>query len=137
MGQEEKEALKEKKMRILIVDDEPTLLESISRGLFLYGFDSIKATHAGMAMELLNSEIGPNIDVLITDLTMPGKSGAELIELAHCVRPNLPVIVISGLTLNPELEKLRKKGIPILQKPFDPETLNTMIRQLLNHRQAI
>lgn len=136
MGEEKKD-MKEKKMKILIVDDEPHLLESISRGLFLYGYDSIKATHAGMAMELLNSEVGPNIDVLITDLTMPGKTGAELIELAHRTRPDLPVIVLSGLTLNPELEKLRKAGIPILQKPFDPETLNTIIQKLLNHRQAV
>ncbi len=73
-------------------------------------------------------------DVLVTDMTMPGGSGLQLITRARRLRPGLPVIIISGLLSNSDLEAARDLGIPVLQKPFDPDQLQDAIQGLTRGR---
>jgi CheY-like chemotaxis protein len=112
---------------VLVVDDEVDQLATLSRGLFLLDIDCWTARSADEALAKLNRPGGERVDVLLTDLTMPGKSGAELIEHARAARPKLPVLVLTGLALSPEVMALRARGIPILRKPFTPEELGLAI----------
>jgi len=70
-------------------------------------------------------------DLVLTDLTMPEKSGLALIEELSRRWPTLPVIVITGLAKTPELERVKAQGIPFLQKPFQPDQLVDRIRETL------
>jgi CheY-like chemotaxis protein len=118
-------------LRILVVDDDPDQLETICRGLTLYGYVCVQAIHAGQALEELHEPSGRSIGLLLTDMTMPGKSGYELLQLARTFRPDLPAIAITGLAVNPDIESIRRLGVPVLQKPFDPEKLDRTIRDLI------
>src|SRR4051812_6305587 len=99
--------------RILVVDDEADQLQTLRRGLFLLGIDCLIARGAAEALAQLTGPGGERVDLLLTDLTMPHKSGAELVEEARAARPRLPVLVIAGLALSPEVMALRARGIPI------------------------
>ncbi len=119
------------RIRVLVVDDEEIQVQSICRGLFLYGYDCKGVTDSREAHRLLIDEGGEAFDILVTDLTMPGKSGYELIEQVHGVTPRFPIVVITGLTPTPEVNHLKKIGITILQKPFCPDMLDRVLRNLL------
>jgi len=119
------------RLTVLIVDDEPVQLESLRRGLSLYGYDSVGADGAARAREILDGPGGKVIDILVSDLTMPGCSGYELVHAIRRTRPDLPVLAITGLACAPALAALRAAGVLVLQKPFDPEQLDRAIRQLV------
>lgn len=121
----------EKQVTVLVVDDEKRQLETICRGLFLYDYKCKMATGCQDALDLLKGPDGYTIDLMLTDLTMPGKSGMELILQTQALRPDLPIIVITGISMTPDIKTLKEMDLPILQKPFDPNTLDQTIRQLV------
>lgn len=118
--------------KILVVDDEQHQLETICRGLFVYGYESRGARTADEALELLAGPEGSSFDLVLTDLTMPGRSGIDLIAQVHARLPDLPIIVITGLAATKEIEWVQKMGLPILQKPFEPDGLTRLIDNQLN-----
>lgn len=122
---------------MLVVDDEADQLETLRRGLFLLGIECLTARCAAEALSHLEGPSGARVDLLLTDLTMPGESGAQLIDRARALRPELPVLVITGLALSPEVVALRARGIPILRKPFTPDELGRAIEALLAVGQSI
>lgn len=116
--------------RVLVVDDEPVQLESIRRGLFLYGYETRCASSGDEALALFERrEVA--FDVIVTDLTMPGSSGFELIQRIRNTDPRFPVVVMTGLAASEEVEGLRRQGIPVVRKPFSPDDLDQAIRTLL------
>ncbi len=127
----------DKKITVLLVDDEPVQVESICRGLFMYQYEWQTASNAKDAMEILQGPQGVNIDLLLTDLTMPGRSGLELIQQARTLFPSLKVMIISGLGLTPAILQVAEQGIPILEKPFSPDKLDQRIRNLVFSSEAI
>jgi two-component system, cell cycle sensor histidine kinase and response regulator CckA len=112
--------------RVLVVDDDADQLETLRRGLFLLGIECLPVRDLAAALEQLD-----RVDLLLTDQTRPGKPGAELIARARAMRPELPVLVITGLALSPEVMALRACGIPILRKPFTADQLGLAIETLL------
>lgn len=114
---------------MLIVDDELDQLETLRRGLTLLDLECVTARSAAEALALLHTPL--SIDVLLTDLTMPGRSGAELLDRARSLRPELPALVLTGLVSSPEVKGLQARGIPILRKPFTAERLADAIEALL------
>lgn len=115
---------------VAIVDDDPRLLESLedlleSAGYTACRFSSAEALLAGGLAEL---------DLLITDIGMPGMDGCTLRDLAMKTRPDLPVFLITG---RHELEdQLRAKGVSgIFRKPFDAKVLLAAVAQALRHRE--
>ena len=123
--------VKDDNHHILVVDDEKHQLETVCRGLFLYGYRCTGALDADSALELLAGPEGDSFDLVLTDLTMPGNSGLYLIDQVKRKRPKLPIIVITGLVATGEVDAVRNKGIPLLQKPFEPDTLDKAIRASL------
>ncbi len=121
-----------KTMKILVVDDEPHQLDTVRRGLFLYGYDSEGVGDVNTALTVLEGPDGDSFHLVLTDLTMPGNSGLNLIKQARKTRPTLPIIVITGLAATDEIETIQQQGIPILQKPFEPDDLHNAICELLD-----
>ena len=89
------------------------------------------AQNADQAIAILKSPEGAKIDLVLTDLTMPGRSGISLIVKAQELLPRLPIIVITGLAANDETAWVRDRGLPILKKPFEPNSLDEIIRKHL------
>jgi DNA-binding NtrC family response regulator len=78
---------------------------------------------------------GGGFDLVLTELTMPGGAGSALIERIQRDWPEMPVVVITGLAAAAaELAPLRDEAIPVLRKPFDPDTLDRAILQALRRR---
>lgn len=105
--------------RILLVDDEQTILALTARFLERAGHAVTRAPDGIRAQELLAADPDA-FDLLITDLTMPGCSGEELIEFAHGLLPELPAILTSGFgghrRLVDELES--RSLVSYLDKPY-------------------
>ena len=115
---------------ILVVEDEPSLLNSIKRILIRHGYTVLEARHGADALQVIAETKRP-IDLVMTDLMMPGMSGRELIpELQALSRPPR-VLVMSG-----ERAVLRRDSLPpgtgFLNKPFTMEELLQTVRAVLD-----
>lgn len=115
---------------ILVVDDEQHQLDTVCRGLFLYGYQCTGVTNVQDALDQLQSN-EKRFNLVLTDLTMPESSGLFLIETIQKLWPGLAIIVITGLAASPEIGVVKDKQIPILQKPFHPDALDRIIKDTL------
>jgi CheY-like chemotaxis protein len=96
--------------RVLVVDDEWLILDFTRSALEDLGCEVVTASGAAEALQQLR--LDERIELLITDMQMPGMDGAELVERAKEMRPALQVIVTSGRRDAPA-------GVPLMRKPFD------------------
>ena len=111
--------------RLLIVDDEETLLNLLRRYLERQGFQVETCATAETALQLVSKEPG-GFALVITDLTLKGMNGAELIEQIRRLQPGLPGLITSGYPHVPAA-----KGVGFLQKPFLPRMLLDAVEQAL------
>jgi CheY-like chemotaxis protein len=117
--------------RVLVVDDDDDQLQTLCRGLLYLGHACIIARTAAEALARLTGPFGDEIDLLLADLTSPGKPGAQVVERGRSMRPDLPVVMVTGLVRSSEVIALGAVGIPILRKPFTPDQLGHAIQAAL------
>ena len=116
---------------VLVVEDEDALRELAKRLLERQGYTVLVASNAAEAVRLF--EGNPSIDILLTDVVMPGASGPELTKQLIEQRPALKVIYMSGYTEEAIVQYgVLKPGIAFLNKPFTSETLGEKIRDVLD-----
>ncbi len=84
----------EPKLRVLSVDDDPSMLEILRRTLGRYGFSTTGTTSPRHALELIEADDG--LDLVILDVDMPEMSGLELLRRLGDLRPGLPVVMVTG-----------------------------------------
>jgi two-component system, OmpR family, alkaline phosphatase synthesis response regulator PhoP len=114
--------------RILVVDDELSIREAISKVLRVEGYDVVTAENGEEAIEKIKSE---KIDLLLLDLGLPVKDGWDTVIWLTQVNPLLPVIIITGRWNQRELA--RKMGADaLMDKPLDIPRLLQTIRKLIN-----
>jgi DNA-binding NtrC family response regulator len=107
--------------RILVVDDEPDMVENCARILGRAGYRCLRATEAARALQFLEEE---RPDVMLTDLKMPGMDGMELLRRAHDLDPTLPVIVITGFaTIESAVAAIKEGAFDYLPKTFSVDQL--------------
>ena len=115
---------------VLVVEDEGGLRELANKLLLRLGYTVLMAANASEAVRLF--EENPNIDLLLTDVVMPGASGPELTRQLSEQRPGLKVIYMSGYTEEAIVQHgIIKPGIAFLNKPFTSQTLGAKIREVL------
>ena len=115
---------------VLVVEDADGLRELARRLLQRQGYTVLVAANADEALRLF--EQNPSIDVLLTDVVMPGASGPELTRQLVERRPALKVIYMSGYTEEAIVQHgVLNPGIAFLHKPFTSETLGRKIREVL------
>jgi two-component system, cell cycle sensor histidine kinase and response regulator CckA len=116
---------------VLVVDDADGLRQLTKRLLQRQGYTVLVAANADEALRLC--EQTPTIDVLITDVVMPGASGPELTRQLIAQRPTLKVVYMSGYTEDSIAQRgVREAGIVFLHKPFTSDTLARKIREALD-----
>ena len=111
--------------QILLAEDDTILRNMMSGMLAGLGYNVLKAGSLGEALELA-ARHSSGIDLLVTDMVMPGGSGAELAESLAAQRPGLRVLYISGY------EAEESSNAPYLQKPFSPSVLARKVREVLD-----
>ncbi len=117
---------------ILIAEDESAVRELSGRILTGCGYRVLLAAHAGEAFAMSHRDTGP-IDLLVTDVVMPGLGGRELAQQLVESHPNLKVLYMSGYTDNAIIHHGRlDPGVAFLQKPFLPSDLAREVRQVLD-----
>jgi len=116
--------------RVLLVDDEQSVLGFMRELLQSWGLDVVAVRQAPAARELLADDAG--LDLLLTDQTMPELSGVDLAHAAQSLRPNLPVLLYSGHADLIDVEALKQSGIRrVLRKPLEPAELRAAIEDCL------
>jgi DNA-binding NtrC family response regulator len=115
--------------RILIVDDDQSILAVLEARLQAAGFRVLCAASGPAALELLKSK---PVDVLVSDMKMPEMSGMELYAEATVIQPQLPVIFLTAYGTIPDAVSAVKAGaVDYLTKPFDGKELVKKISQFL------
>jgi DNA-binding NtrC family response regulator len=118
--------------RILIVDDEPDMVENCARILGRASYDCLTATDGRRAIALLESE---RPDLLVTDLKMPEIDGMELLRRAHDLDPALPVIMITAFaTIESAVAAVKDGAFDFLPKNFSVDQLRVAVERALRHR---
>ncbi len=117
---------------ILLVEDETSVLDAVQRALETYGYTVLSATHPDEARSVFGAQ-DEGIDLLLTDVVMPGYDGIQLHEILCQDIPELPVLFMSGYTDRSILEVgVLDPGIPFIQKPFSPAQLVRKVRSVLD-----
>jgi signal transduction histidine kinase/DNA-binding response OmpR family regulator/PAS domain-containing protein len=119
---------------ILVVEDDPAVQATVVEMLGSLGYRVLKADNAESALGILNS--GLPIDMLFTDVVMPGKlRSPELARQAKIIHPGIAVLFTSGYTQNAIMHGGRlDPGVELLSKPYGREQLARKVRQLLSTR---
>ena len=119
-------------MKVLVVDDERNIRESLQRLLALESIDSACADEGRSALELLKTE---SFDAVVADLRMPGMGGQELLETLRERGLRCPVIIVSAFGEISDAVKALKSGAnDYLIKPFDPEELIYKLKTAVSNR---
>ena len=113
--------------QVLIAEDEPVVRLLLQRLLKSWGYRTLSASNGKQAVEMAQQHEG-EIDVLLSDITMPEMSGPELAEKLTEQRPFLKVILMSGYS---QAQVALRRGWKFVQKPFKPETIKKAIETSL------
>ncbi len=117
--------------RILVVDDEESVVEFEKLVLELLGYTVTTATNSLEALELFQAQ-PDSFDLVLTDQTMPWLTGTELAAKINGLRPELPVIICSGYSSGFDGEVAKSPGVrAYAMKPFGKEELGRLVRQVL------
>ncbi|MBI2878618.1 MAG: sigma-54-dependent Fis family transcriptional regulator [Candidatus Rokubacteria bacterium] len=118
--------------RILIVDDEPEMVESCQRILGRAGYRCLTTTDPREALALLETE---RPDLLLTDLKMPGVDGMELLRHARRADPHIPVVILTAFaTIESAVAAVKEGAFDYLPKPFSMDQLTVAVERALGQR---
>ena len=118
---------------ILVVEDEPGVLNLISETLRTYGYTVIEAVDSAQALEMAQREL-PHVDLLLTDIVMPKVNGRNLADAWKILHPDVKVLFVSGYIGNPSVgDMLTGLGDQLLAKPFSGAKLAHKVREALDH----
>ena len=120
---------------VLIVDDEPNMLLVMQMALEQVGFRVYSAECVTDAVTMLAN---PELDVILTDLKMPGTSGVDFIRECQQQRDDLPIIVVTAYgSIRSSIECLQAGASDYLTKPFEPEELQFAVENTLRYRDLL
>ena len=119
------------------MEDEVSLRNLVTRVLDGRGYRVLSAGTGAEALQIAG-EAGCLLDLLLTDVVLPGgMQGDDLARAVRAARPDLPVLFMSGYPRNAIVHAGRlDEGVNFLEKPFTPEALATMVREVLDQTQA-
>ncbi len=116
---------------VLLVEDEPEVRSLVQRILKTQGYTVVTAANPDEALAVAREFKGP-IQLMVTDIVMPGMSGLQLAERLNPTRPDMKVLFVSGYT-NDAIghQGVLDPGTAFLQKPFTPNALARKVREVL------
>ena len=116
-------------MKILVVDDEDIVLESCQAVFELEGFEALFVPSADKALEAMKNN---DFDLLLIDVKMPKKDGMYLMRKIREKWPHVAIIIMSGYyTTNTIKEAMKMGAATFIAKPFEPDELVKIVRQVI------
>ncbi len=133
MNSVENETLKAK-ARVLIVDDELVVRDSLGKWFVTEGYQVETVSSAREALEALTRQ---DYALALLDIKMPGMDGMELQQRLHEADPTLLIIIMTGYaSVETAVQALKRGAYDYITKPFDPDELVHLVSKALEHRQA-
>ena len=121
----------DEKSAILVVDDDPSVLESTSR--LLSGFGYLVFPY-GNAMDAVKKLQEHNVRAVLTDIMMPEVTGLQLLEIVRSFNSEIPVIMMTAYAeMDTTIDAMRKGAFDFLLKPFKPEVLAHSVKKAVDH----
>jgi len=118
---------------VLIVDDEPEILDMLVRTLTEHHFRCLSAAGVEEGKHRVESE---DLDLAVCDLALEDGSGLDLLKYIRCIRPSLPVVIITGFpSIQVAEEALRMGAFDLIEKPFDMDVLIEVVNEAAATRQ--
>ena len=119
------------KNTLLLVDDDPYILESTSIMIREYGYTVVPCNSVNDALDQMKSN---EFSLVLTDIKMPGRTGIELLEIVHSDNPEIPVILMTGYAeLDTAIEAIKLGAFDFIKKPFNSEYLIHSIKKAIRH----
>ena len=120
--------------RVLIADDDLLIRRFLEDALTSQGYDVVVATDGAEAARLLDETA--NLDLVITDYSMPGQTGIEVIRCAQRIDPNLPCLIVTAFhDLDLAMKAMQAGAVGFIPKPFKAQHLLTVAARALERRQ--
>jgi DNA-binding response OmpR family regulator len=119
---------------ILVVEDEDMIRSMVVEAIRACGYEVMERSDGSSAKELLESKA--EIELLVSDVILPGVNGFRLAEIALTRRRPPKVLLMTGYTSSPIPSRLSEAGITIMHKPFKIDDLLTTVLSLLPSRPA-
>ncbi len=120
--------------RILIVDDDPVVRDSLGKWFESEGFDVEICPSAHAALEMMAKD---GFDIALVDIRMPGVDGIELQARLKEIDPEMPVIIMTGYaSVETAVRALKNGAYDYITKPFDPDELVHLVSNAISHRTA-
>jgi len=124
-----------KRPKILVVDDEEIVRESLRDWLDAVGYKVDIAESADKALRIINQK---KIKIMIADLIMPGMNGIELMKKAREIVPTISTVIITAHgTIQTAITAIREGAYDYVEKPFCPEKVELLIKNLVEHQDLV
>ncbi|MCY1441034.1 Sensor kinase CckA [compost metagenome] len=115
---------------VLVVEDDPNVRQLLCQALRENGFQCHSAANAIEGLKVLRS--AQSVNLLVSDVGLPGMNGRQLAEIARSLRPHLPVLFITGYAETAMArEGFLEAGMYLICKPFELEQLQAQVTQIL------
>lgn len=127
--------IQDDKETILVVDDDPFILESVSALLEGSGHSVIACKNARDAITELRKD---NVGVVLTDIKMPNTSGVKLLEKIHRLNPKIPVILMTAYAeLDVAVDGIKKGAFDFIIKPYKPEHISRSVAKAIKYSKLL
>ena len=118
--------------RILVVDDDLAMREMLASLFEARGMEVLQAASADAAVEIATQL---DLDAVLSDIKMPGRSGIELVGQLRQLRPETPVILMTAFgSIDSAVEAMRAGAYDYVTKPFEPDAVAFVIERAMEHR---
>src|SRR5262245_32151391 len=114
--------------RVLIVEDDPANRQTLSALLSQMGYATIVTERADEALRVLNTD--EKVDLVVSDVVMPGMNGIEFAKRARGVRPQTSVVLVTGDS--DVVDSVIQNGAIALLKPYSADTLRRIVKESLD-----
>lgn len=120
---------------ILVVDDEPHILDMVCLILSNAGYPAISCSNPEKALTILQKE---TVIAVLTDINMPGITGLDLLDKIHFRHPHIPVILMTGYAeMDIVIDAIHKGTFDFIMKPFNPNLLIHAVEKAVNYHRLL
>ncbi|UCE49277.1 MAG: sigma-54-dependent Fis family transcriptional regulator [Phycisphaerales bacterium] len=124
-----------KKTKLLVVDDEDIMRESLCDWLSSVGYKVLTAKCGAEALRIIKQK---KVKIMIADLIMPGMNGIELMKKARAIVPTISTVIITAHgTVQTAIAAMKEGAYDYVEKPFCPEKVELLIRNLVEHHNLV
>jgi CheY-like chemotaxis protein len=124
--------MEQQALRILLVEDDDDNRELMAEVLAAAGYQVLSASSGQDGLKTLSEH---SVDVVVTDVGMPGMGGLELARAAKAIAPSVPVVIVTGWAEREDISRARGRDVDaVLIKPVDPDALTAAVSEVAQGR---